>query len=257
MLAPLMVYTQTILKPNAKVTYKIKLNLEESSLGLYEGTLVYDADQSIFIWNKSRDQFLDSYANKKIYIENNTMLGEINHVNYRDKTLTSLAKVDCVEERYLVAEELPQLEWNITKETRKILGYKATKATTFFRGRDYEAWFAVQIPFRMGPWKLQGLPGLILEVYDTDMKVLFTIDKIENGKDVYSVKDKFKGETIDLITYYTMYVNAPFEAQERENARNKNGGFMSITAVDYNFLEKSYEYLVKEREEQVKNKRHK
>ncbi len=57
-----------------------------------------------------------------------------------------------------------------------ILGYKCQRATCRFRGRDFEAWFAPSIPVKRGPWKFQGLPGLILKVYDKDK--LYTFEAI-------------------------------------------------------------------------------
>lgn len=35
-----------------------------------------------------------------------------------------------------------------------------------FRGRTWTAWYAEQIPIDAGPWKLHGLPGLILKSTD-------------------------------------------------------------------------------------------
>ena len=64
-------------------------------------------------------------------------------------------------------ESLPNFSWEITEEQKTIDNYTCQKAVCTFGGRTYEAWFAPDIPISDGPWKFYGLPGLILEVYDT------------------------------------------------------------------------------------------
>ena len=65
---------------------------------------------------------------------------------------------------------------------QEILGYTCQKATCHFRGRNYVAWFAPDIPVRQGPWKLGGLPGLILKAHDTDSLYTFEAVKVETGR---------------------------------------------------------------------------
>lgn len=71
-----------------------------------------------------------------------------------------------------VAESRPKIEWQLIDETKKIGNIKAFKATGEFRGRTYTAWYVRDIPLPYGPWKLQGLPGLIVEAYD-DRKEMY------------------------------------------------------------------------------------
>jgi len=71
------------------------------------------------------------------------------------------------------SEEWEKPVWEIADETKTILGYECTKAETDFRGRKWIAWFTPDIPLQEGPWKLCGLPGLILEANDADNDYIF------------------------------------------------------------------------------------
>ncbi|WP_416446184.1 GLPGLI family protein [Leeuwenhoekiella sp. A16] len=71
------------------------------------------------------------------------------------------------------------IPWKIQDTTKKIGDYTVQKATAFFRGRNYTAWFTTKIPLPYGPWKLSGLPGLILEAYDTDKEIYWYFKNIE------------------------------------------------------------------------------
>ena len=63
-------------------------------------------------------------------------------------------------------EPYPLQQWNIGTEQQTILGHQCQKATCHWRGRNYVAWFAPDIPVKAGPWKFGGLPGLILKLQD-------------------------------------------------------------------------------------------
>jgi len=80
---------------------------------------------------------------------------------------------------FLVQDTYQDLNWIITKETKTQQGFLCTKATLNFRGRDWVAWFATDIPLHFGPWKFHGLPGLIMEIYDVANKYKWKVVKIE------------------------------------------------------------------------------
>ena len=66
--------------------------------------------------------------------------------------------------KYLVEEDVPEMNWIIDEDSvQTVLGYECHKATTKFRGREWIVWYADAIPMSLGPWKLNGLPGLILQ----------------------------------------------------------------------------------------------
>lgn len=60
-------------------------------------------------------------------------------------------------------EEMPVMDWELTDSTKTILGYECAGAETDFRGRHWRVFYTPDIPLMEGPWKLHGLPGLIME----------------------------------------------------------------------------------------------
>ena len=82
----------------------------------------------------------------------------------------------------MVKEEPYHWKWDLYQEKKRIGGFLCQKAMTKFRGRTYVAWFTNEIPVPFGPWKFQGLSGLILEVYDVDRVFHIAANKIKIGE---------------------------------------------------------------------------
>lgn len=77
------------------------------------------------------------------------------------------------------SEPFEELQWHIVNDsTCNILDYECVKAETDYHGRHWTAWFAPEIPVSDGPWKLRGLPGLIMKA-ETDPGISFIATGIE------------------------------------------------------------------------------
>lgn len=105
---------------------------------------------------------------------------------------------------YRIAETAPKQEWTIYEDsTKNVLGFNCHMAKTHFRGRDWTVWFSEDIPMLLGPWKLGGLPGLILEVQNTgfiEIKAVSVDTKNPKPVTFYNFWNK-KFEDIDRKTY--------------------------------------------------------
>ena len=97
---------------------------------------------------------------------------------------------------WIYEEDLEKPKWTITDSTSMIAGYKCKLAVTNYRGRRWQAWFTPEIPIPEGPWKLCGLPGLILKACDELNHYCYTaqaIDLTPHGQvEYFNYSDRYK-----------------------------------------------------------------
>jgi GLPGLI family protein len=105
---------------------------------------------------------------------------------YKGISNSMLQSISMLQENvYILEEKAPQIDWKISDETKIIAGYACQKASATFQGRFYEAWFSPKLPFNNGPWKLGGLPGLILEASDDRKEIVFTFKSFDDTSTVH------------------------------------------------------------------------
>lgn len=103
-------------------------------------------------------------------------------------------------EKFRITESLEQPKWDIIADsTKQILNYACQMARCKFKGRTWTAWFTADIPLDNGPWKLCGLPGLILRAYDSKQQYIF---------DCIGMKQAKEGENITYDSNFDNYTTA-------------------------------------------------
>ena len=162
--------------------------------------LVFDKKHSYYVTAKDsleQDAFVN---NKSIYTNNNSKQVAYNGNKtfrygkqvYYNKSKDSIWWSSRFRGNIYIAEKKPNIKWILKNETKKIGDFTTYKAIAKFRGRIYTAWYTTEIPIPYGPWKLQGLPGLILEAYDEKKEMFFYFKSIEypteNEIGIYQVK---------------------------------------------------------------------
>ncbi|WP_288434593.1 GLPGLI family protein [uncultured Chryseobacterium sp.] len=85
---------------------------------------------------------------------------------------------------YKITEKAEQ-NWKISDSTKTFGTYSVQKAVTEFGGRNWVAWFTQDIPIPYGPYKFNGLPGLIMELYDSKKEYYFKLIRSEKIPEDY------------------------------------------------------------------------
>ena len=86
---------------------------------------------------------------------------------------------DFAKKIYKIEDTFPAINWELKKEEKEINALKAYKAIGKYRGKTWEVWYSPEIPYSFGPWKLNGLPGIILEAKEETGKITYKASKIE------------------------------------------------------------------------------
>ncbi len=98
------------------------------------------------------------------FMKSETYFDQEVNTSLKDDKITVFC--DMAPERYKYEQKIPLMTWEETEETADICGYQCKKATAEYGGRKWEAWYAEDIAVPFGPWKLNGLPGLVLKATD-------------------------------------------------------------------------------------------
>jgi GLPGLI family protein len=142
--------------------------------------------------------------------------------------------------------ETPQWQF-ISDSTATILGYQCHLAVTKFKGRTWKAWYADDIPLDNGPWKLCGLPGLILRAYDSQRQFVFNATGMEQKhNDKYIVFRNHEAETIsqkNLLDIYKRYNADPVgylsnDPSMKVVSKDDNGNVINKMSFKYNYIER-------------------
>ncbi|TVQ16966.1 MAG: GLPGLI family protein [Bacteroidetes bacterium] len=117
------------------------------------------------------------------------------------------------------SEKHANFDWIIREERKTYHSYNTQKATTYYGGRLWKAWFTPSVPIGDGPYKFAGLPGLILKMTDSQNYYTFSIISIEKPTAGENLKIPTDYTIIDttreqFLKSYLNYTQNPFQAME-------------------------------------------
>jgi GLPGLI family protein len=164
--------------------YVFVMDTAYTLLGLETESFLYfdtEKQQSVYVWNrkstaKSKEMMKNSDGSVYMKVKNGSSdpIGNIVFKNYKNNNIVERKGKT---ETKIISDSF-SISWQISEETKTIKDMVLQKAECDFRGRHYTAWFNPKIPVSDGPWKLRGLPGLIIEAYDEMKHVQFNFTSL-------------------------------------------------------------------------------
>jgi len=212
-------------------------SLRQTPEGQRQASELFNRALADFHKHRDRSRFLNSFP------RNRTVT-----IVYKNHPAGAITVTDGLrEDQVTYRDTLNAQQWTIVDSTREVLGYTCQQATADFRGRRWTAWFATDIPVSDGPWKLGGLPGLILEAYDEGQQHVFTAVGLERVKDEPIIFNRSFGDN----RKFEQTNRLEFLRSKKKSLMDLNGYIQMETGIDlsqgkpqkvmrYDLLERDY-----------------
>lgn len=204
--------------------------LQEQLDKMNEKTYIMDFNKTESIYEEEQKLETPSAGSDFSVVTSSSEGGKV-YKNIKDKL--SLSEEDFFGKEFLVADSLPNWDWKLQPETKKIGDYTCHKAiavipvteaekadyedikkqegkgnTSFFvmnepKDKTISVWYTPEIPVSHGPDNYWGLPGLILEV-NAGETIILCSKIIVNPKDKIAIKLPKKGKKVTKAEYESL-----------------------------------------------------
>ncbi|WP_026978926.1 GLPGLI family protein [Flavobacterium tegetincola] len=163
--------------PVSEIYVQYDMTLNFKNIVKYNGELVANNEVALFKYKISDEQssYNEEYSDSGSNV-NVTMVDSVTTYIYINKSTDEIIesrKGVHSKKSFLIKDKLDIIDWILINETKIINGLLCHKATCNYKGRTYSVWYCKDIASSFGPWKLNGLAGLILEATDQLGQVSF------------------------------------------------------------------------------------
>lgn len=192
----------------------------------YNTTLVYDVLNKVSLYTviKLKEKAKSEKNSTSVVIEEKVIDNELIYSNFKKSEMVIQEQIDI--EMMNFTEKIPTIKWELSNETKVENDYNLKKATATFRGRNYTAWYTLDIPVNVGPWKLHGLPGAIVSVNEDSGRYSWQLKEVKKIE-VSTIKNPLENKTY-AVKSIKEYPQLKFETPERVKEK--------LRKIDSNFI---------------------
>lgn len=196
-------------KQITKLRYTFEIPSEQGSFKK-NASLYYNATESLFVYDKKGQDTINSETSisidkakkgLRVSISHSDDKGKIIYRNFETKRISFRVNGLTPIQPFVVNDDWIEIDWKLVDEYKDIKGFVTQKAIGDFRGRTYTVWFTREIKVPYGPWKLFGLPGLILEAVDSREEVKMILKDLEICESYDKISKPSEAEEKSLIDY--------------------------------------------------------
>ncbi|QMU63642.1 MAG: GLPGLI family protein [Flavobacteriaceae bacterium] len=210
----------------SKKEFGLILNSEKSLYKLKNDKLLYvESDEKIVKNGVVREQISDDYVK---------VTTEEPQVFYKDIYKNSLIYSTAIFNKIVyVKEKLDKFNWiYITEKDSTFLNFKCKLAKTRFRGVGWDIYYTDELSFYGGPWKFNGLPGVVLYAESNDGNHKFEATSIQTKKETIKINNPFIQKETITWTEFTKTLKKKLQNIVKKAKAEDPDGDIRITLSD-------------------------
>lgn len=163
-------------------------------------TLYIKDNESVFRIDDKRANGMDekNSTEKNLVFVNND---DISTLFYTNDTI-SITRIPLYKSELIYDDDGQNLEMNFTGNTKKINDYNCQEVKIDLNGRKYSIWFTPDVQTNIAPFRFNGLPGLVIELYEETNKIKLTLNSVKKSINTDTF-DKYKNYILSkkVLTY--------------------------------------------------------
>ncbi|WP_282132709.1 GLPGLI family protein [Cellulophaga baltica] len=177
---------------------------------------IYEIDHTGIMKNSQGTNNLDDKTELIIKSKRNEFVFK----NFKEKKIFYRDRIGLKD--FKIKDSLSNTQWNLTTNTKEILGYLCQEAKATYGTREYTAYFTTQLNYPDGPWRFSGLPGLILEIKSDDDFFKLIATSIATKKEKLVIENPYiKDKLISWAEFLALYKSKYDEV--KRNGMSENG----------------------------------
>lgn len=245
----LLLFSIVIFGQKKSFIYELKSKSTVDSLKVDSLTFYLDIDNKNSVFRSIQFRISDSLRVKRGYPNGyETKFDNKKLYTTKDRNTNKILKFAFIPIAYstFALDINDSINWQITQEKQNIGNYLCQKATCNYGGRNWVAWFTMDISISEGPYVFAGLPGMIVKIYDEGQNFDFELVEVKN----------FEWKDLEVIKYQKIITWNDYEKLQKNFYNNptrtlKKGDVLNETTKG-NYEEVNLDKFKKELQKAIK-----
>lgn len=186
------------------INYDMYIN--NNGLERYKGELKVTKDISLFSYdvvNESSDFSFSEIDDNNISFTINTKKNNLILTDKKNNLTYTKVRGENKNDFLFLEENIYDIKWEILNDSKKIGNYNAVKIQGKKNNVNYTAWVVLEIYSDLGPYKLTGFPGAVLELSDDkgELHLIATSIEIKNTEEIKPLEILLSNKIINKEDY--------------------------------------------------------